>query len=69
MEPGTLYRHYKGGMYEIVTLARLESDGINGPLHVVYRSVTDKTVWVRPLAEFRGNVFPEGTAVPRFTRA
>ena len=56
------YRHYKGGIYELVCEATLESD--LSPM-VVYRS-PDGTLWVRPRAVFHELVEVDGMMVPRF---
>jgi hypothetical protein len=56
------YRHYKGGLYEFVCEATLESDLT--PL-VVYRAANG-TVWVRPKAVFFELVEVDGKQVPRF---
>ena len=49
--PPARYRHVKsGGVYEIVTLAQMESDGAEV---VVYRPTNGEArTWVRPRAEF-----------------
>lgn len=45
--PGEWYQHFKGGIYEIVTLAKhSESDED----HVVYKSIPFGGVYVRPLS-------------------
>jgi hypothetical protein len=56
------YRHYKGGVYELVCEATLEADLT--PL-IVYRAA-DGTVWVRPKAVFFEEVEAGGKRVPRF---
>jgi hypothetical protein len=58
------YRHYKGGEYEVVGVARhSETD----ERLVVYRPLYNDTgLWVRPLAMFLETVVVDGTAVPRF---
>ena len=56
------YRHYKGGMYELVCKATLESDLT--PM-IVYRA-QDGTVWLRPESVFFEMVDLEGQRVPRF---
>jgi hypothetical protein len=58
-----LYRHYKGGVYEFLHDATLESDLT--PM-VVYRAVANGTVWIRPQAVFHGLVEIDGRYVPRF---
>ncbi|PKL36550.1 DUF1653 domain-containing protein [Candidatus Peregrinibacteria bacterium HGW-Peregrinibacteria-1] len=44
-----VYRHFKGGMYEVVTLAKMEADLEEV---VVYRSLDGGEVYVRPLVSF-----------------
>ncbi|WP_306391073.1 DUF1653 domain-containing protein [Telluria beijingensis] len=56
------YRHYKGGIYELVCEAVLEAD--HTPV-VVYRG-QDGVVWVRPRDAFFGEVTVDGTTLPRF---
>jgi len=56
------FRHYKGGVYEVVCEAILEADHT---AVVVYRG-QDGQVWVRPRASFFGTVDVEGTRLPRF---
>lgn len=58
-----LYRHYKGGVYEFLHEATLESDLT--PM-VVYRAVKNGTVWIRPQAVFHELVEIDGQRVPRF---
>jgi len=57
------YRHYKGGIYEIVCEARLESDP--NVIMVVYKS-EDGSIWMRPRDVFFEFVQHEGSAVQRF---
>ncbi len=55
MLPTGVYRHYKGGLYRVHTVAYFEAT--LEPV-VVYESLTDSelvpkgTFWVRPLSEF-----------------
>lgn len=56
------YRHYKGGIYELVCEAVLEAD--HTPV-MVYRG-QDGAVWVRPRDAFFENVTVDGVAQPRF---
>ncbi len=57
------YRHYKGGIYEFVCEAKLESDP--SIIMVVYRS-QDGSVWTRPRDVFFELVELDGVSVPRF---
>ncbi|HVE54854.1 MAG TPA: DUF1653 domain-containing protein [Ramlibacter sp.] len=64
--PPGRYRHYKGGEYEVVGVAR-HSETLE-PL-VVYRPLYNATgLWVRPHAMFFGDVDIAGQRVPRFAR-
>lgn len=58
------FRHYKGGLYELVCEAKLESDPSVSML--VYRSLTDGMIWARPKTVFFEAVEHEGRTVPRF---
>lgn len=61
-----LYRHYKGGEYEVIGVAR-HSETLE-PL-VVYRPLYNQTGWwVRPHAMFFEAINIDGTMRPRFER-
>ncbi len=63
IEPG-LYRHYKGGEYEVYGVAVHSEDMSN---LVVYRPLYgDRKLWVRPLTMFVEEVSVDGQNVPRF---
>ena len=58
------YRHYKGGLYEVLMTAR-HSETLEDM--VVYRAVLDAaSIWVRPLALFLEMVEVDGVRIPRF---
>jgi len=66
LTPTGRYRHYKGGEYEVVGVAR-HSETLD-PL-VVYRPLYNASgLWVRPHAMFFGEVELGGQRVPRFAR-
>ena len=52
---GQVYKHRKGGHYDVVTLAMSEYDQ---KVQVVYRDCKSGKTWVRPIVEFQE---------PRFT--
>ncbi len=56
------YRHYNGGVYELVSEATLEADLT--PV-IVYRGEDGRT-WVRPSAAFFEQVEVDGVRMPRF---
>jgi hypothetical protein len=60
------YRHYKGGEYEVIGVARHSET--NEPL-VVYRPLYNASGWwVRPHAMFFESVDIAGVVQPRFSR-
>lgn len=62
--PTGRYRHYKGGLYEVIGAAR-HSETLE-PL-VVYRPLyNDSGLWVRPHAMFFDTVEHDGQTVLRF---
>ena len=64
--PTGRYRHYKGGEYEVIGVARHSET--QEPL-VVYRPLYNDTGWwVRPHAMFFEDVVVDGVRQPRFTR-
>jgi hypothetical protein len=64
--PTGRYRHYKGGEYEVIGVAR-HSETLE-PL-VVYRPLYgDSGLWVRPHAMFFGEVVIDGVTSARFAR-
>jgi hypothetical protein len=65
MSARTVYRHYKGGRYEVVTLA--VASETHEPM-IVYRSLDTPQVWVRPSEMFFGVVTVDGQEVRRFQR-
>ena len=62
--PAGRYRHYKGGHYEVLGVARHSET--EEPL-VVYRALYgERGLWVRPLDMFTEAVTVDGKPVPRF---
>jgi hypothetical protein len=66
MKSGT-YRHYKGGLYEVLGIARHSETEEE---LVVYRALYGEGgLWVRPLVMFQESVEVDGRDMPRFTPA
>jgi hypothetical protein len=69
---GEIWQHYKTkGEYEIVDLGKLQVkvDELDMKECVVYKSLEDNNVWVRPLADFVEIVKnEEGNDVTRFSK-
>jgi len=62
--PAGRYRHYKGGEYEVIGVAR-HSETLE--LMVIYRPLyNDSGLWVRPHAMFFEEIEFEGRVQPRF---
>ncbi|MFY8018619.1 MAG: DUF1653 domain-containing protein [Inhella sp.] len=63
--PTGRYRHYKGGEYEVIGVAR-HSETLEAL--VVYRPLYNATgLWVRPHAMFFGELEVDGRRVQRFS--
>ena len=59
-----IYRHFKGGRYEVIGLAK-HSETMEDM--VVYRALYGEgELWVRPLAMWQETVVHNGERVPRF---
>lgn len=63
--PGT-YRHYKGGIYEVLGTAR-HSETLE-PMTLYRALYGEGGLWVRPAAMFGETVLVDGVAQPRFAR-
>ena len=59
---GKIYKHYKGNLYKIITLAN-HSETLEDM--IVYKSVDTGKVWVRPAKMWNETVDSKGTL--RFT--
>ncbi|MGN5152429.1 DUF1653 domain-containing protein [Aeromonas enteropelogenes] len=58
------YRHFKGGLYQVLTLA-LHTE--TGEQLVIYRSEQDGEVYARPVTMFMEWIEHQGEVVSRFT--
>ena len=64
-----IYRHYKGGEYEVVAVGRLEATLEEV---VIYKSLYEVkefpagTIWVRPTKSFIETIDINGKTIPRF---
>ena len=66
IRPGR-YRHFKGGEYEVLCIARHSED--ESPM-VVYRPLyNDSGLWVRPADMWNETVIRDGRTYTRFVRA
>lgn len=68
---GSVYRHYKGGLYVVVTNnTRKESEGLTGEFFIVYKRVQASEpaeTWARSERDFCSVVDTgHGTPIPRF---
>ncbi len=58
------YRHFKGGLYEVVDTV-IESEGLS--TMVLYRPKGSDYLWVRPYEMFCSTVERDGATYQRFT--
>lgn len=64
--PKGLYRHYKGGMYEVIDTVR-HSESLE-PMTLYRALYGERGLWVRPAAMFLETIVHEGVEKPRFLR-
>lgn len=64
--PPGRYRHYKGGLYEVIGTAR-HSETLE-PMTLYRALYGEQGLWVRPAAMFSGEITVEGVRLPRFAR-
>ena len=57
------YRHYKGGLYEVIDTA-IHSE--TEEEMVIYKNIDKPQLWVRPMKMFMEYVEHEGERIPRF---
>ena len=58
-----VYRHFKGGVYEVISIAR-HSETLEDM--VVYRNILSGDCWVRPASMWNETVEYNGEIVSRF---
>ena len=64
--PSGKYRHFKGGTYEVVCIAK-NSETLEDT--VIYRSLTEPDkIWARPLSMWCERVTRDGKEFERFTK-
>jgi hypothetical protein len=64
--PPGRYRHYKGGLYEVVDTVR-HSESLE-PMTLYRALYGEQGLWVRPAAMFAETVVIDGVGQPRFTK-
>jgi len=62
-EPGRKYRHYKGGLYEVLFLSKHTE---TGDILVTYKSIHFGSYYSRPLDSWNERIFIENDEVNRF---
>ena len=66
LTPPGRYRHYKGGMYDVLDTVR-HSETCE-PMTLYRALYGENGLWVRPAAMFLETVVIDGVSQPRFTR-
>ena len=64
--PPGRYRHYKGGLYEVIGTAR-HSETLE-PMTLYRALYGEHGLWVRPAAMFTGEISAQLVRLPRFAR-
>lgn len=59
-----IYKHFKGGIYEVLCIAK-NSETLEDM--VVYKSLKDDSIWVRPLSMWNEIVIKNNQEYKRFT--
>ena len=62
-KPYEIYRHFKGGLYELTGIAR-HSESLEEM--IVYKHAESEELWVRPASMWNEDVVFEGKKVKRF---
>jgi hypothetical protein len=63
--PGERWQHYKGGVYEIITLANHSE---TQEAMVIYKSIPFGSVYARPLSMWQDVCEIDGVEFPRFQK-
>jgi len=69
-KPSQIWKHYKTqGEYEIIGIGQMQVkfDALDMKKCVIYKAVSDGTLWTRPLEDFIENVETLKGSVSRFT--
>lgn len=61
--PNEFYKHYKGGTYQVISLANHTE---TGEVMVIYKSINFGTVFARPLEDWNSKT--ENSSQPRFEK-
>jgi len=67
IQPGAQLRHYKGGLYTVEALCRIEATLKTGVLYRSHQGDSQEVLWMRPLDEFSETVTTQEGTVPRFS--
>ncbi|MFA6005729.1 MAG: DUF1653 domain-containing protein [Patescibacteria group bacterium] len=59
------YKHFKGGLYEVVGTAK-HSETLEE--YVVYKHMDDGSLWIRPAAMFLETIVRDGKKIKRFEK-
>lgn len=66
LQPGSCYRHYKGGLYKIAGHCIIEANAEPGVLYQSIDPLTSHKVWMRPLSDFCA-IIHEESKLARFS--
>lgn len=69
VQPGVQLRHYKGGLYTVEGLCRIEATLKTGVLYRAHQGDSQDVLWMRPIEELTDLVRAPDGQVPRFSLA
>ena len=61
----SLYRHFKGGLYVVIGIAKMHDDAKED--YVIYQKVGSAAMYIRPFEDFHAEVERDGQTMSRFT--
>jgi hypothetical protein len=54
---GSIWKHKNGGVYQVVMIANATTEKPDEyPITVVYKRISDRTIWSRPLSRWHGSM-------------
>jgi len=60
---GEIYKHYKGGLYQIMSIAK-HTESLDRL--IIYKCLKSNNVWARPYGNFISNIYIDGYVTRRF---
>ena len=68
VEINAIYKHYKGGLYRVICIAKHSETLEDLVIYEALYDNPDSKLWARPMNVFIGKVVVDGKEVERFTK-